>query len=89
MEAVCELLLLLEHLLFVCKAVSEGNVLQAELIDLLVLLELGGLLRIDEIVLDLLARTRINRVLSHTTLQLLELRLDFLAFSLFLIEFSL
>jgi hypothetical protein len=89
MQTICQLLFLLEYLLLVGESVREGDVLEAELIDLLVLLELGGLLRIDEIVLDLLACTRINCVLSHTTLQLLELRLDFLAFSLFLIEFSL
>ena len=89
MSHISLLLLLLEHLLFVCKAVSEGDVLQAELIDLLVLLELALLLHPDVVCLNLLSSSTVYRVLGNATLQLLELGLNFLALCLFLIKLSL
>ena len=88
-KTVCQLLLLFEYLLFVGESVPEGNVLESKLIDLLVLLELGLLLPLDEISRDLLACAGIHRVLRHTTFQLLELGLDLLALGLFLIKFGL
>lgn len=89
MKAIGQLLLLLEYLLFVGESVPEGDVLESELVDLLVLLELGLLLPLDKISRDLLACTWIHRVLRNTTLQLLKLCLDFLALGLFLIKFCL
>ena len=57
MKAIGQLLLLLEYLLFVGESVPEGDVLESELVDLLVLLELGLLLPLDKISRDLLACT--------------------------------
>ena len=54
MQTICKLLLLLEDLLLVCESIAEGDVLKAELIDLLVLLELSLLLLCDKGRRDLL-----------------------------------
>jgi hypothetical protein len=88
-KPVGQLLLLFEDLLLVGQAVAEGDVLQAELCDLLVLLELALLLHLDELLRDLLARAGVDGVLRHRALQLLELRLNLLALRLLLIQLSL
>jgi hypothetical protein len=88
-EAVGELLLLLEDLLLVGEAVPQGDVLEAELVHLLVLLELALLLHPDVVRLDLLACATVDCVLGDTTLQFLELGLNFLALCLLLIQLSL
>lgn len=88
-EAVCELLLLLEDLLLVGEAVPQGDVLQAELVHLLVLLELALLLHPDVVRLDLLPRATVHCVLGDTAFQFLELGLNFLALRLLLIKLGL
>jgi hypothetical protein len=67
-EAVSELLLLLEDLLLVGEAVPQGDVLEAELVHLLVLLELTLLLHPDVVRLDLLACATVDCILGDTTL---------------------
>ena len=88
-EAVSELLLLLEHLLLVREAVSQRDVLQPKLIHLLVLLKLTLLLHSDVVRGDLLASATVDSVLCDTALEVLELSLDFFALSLFLVQLGL
>lgn len=89
MQAVCKLLLLFQDLLLVGKAVSQGDILEAELGHLLVFLELSLLLHLDVLLRDLLAGPGVDCVLSDASLKLLELALDLLALCLLLVELSL
>jgi len=84
-ETVCKLLLLLEDLLLISEAVAEGYVLEAELCNLLILLELALLLRLNKLLRDLLAGAAVNCILRHTALKFFELILDLFAFSLLLV----
>lgn len=89
MQSVGELLLLLEDLLLVSETVPEGDVLQAELRDFLVLLELALLLHLNVLLRYLLACAAVNRVLCHRALQLLKLVLNLLALGLLFVELGL
>jgi len=86
MEAFSELLLSAEDLLLVGKSISEGDVLQSVLMNFLVL----GLVMLfpvlDHLGTEFLASSAEHGVLCNTSLQFLELMLDFLALLLFLVE---
>ncbi len=88
-KTVSKLLLLLEYFFLVGEAVSQGNILQSELIHLFVLLELTLLLHSDVVLGNLLARTTVDGILGDATLEVLELSLNLFALSLLLVEFSL
>jgi len=86
METFSELLLSAEDLLLVGKSVSEGDVLKSVLMNFLVLGLVVLFPVLDHLDAKLLTSSAEHGVLSDTSLQLLELMLDFLALLLFLIE---
>lgn len=88
-KTISKLLFLLEYFFLVGEAVSQGDVLQSELIHLLILLELTLLLHSDVVLGNLLTRTTVDGILSDATLEILELGLNLFALSLLLIELSL
>lgn len=86
MQALSKLLLSAEDLLLVGKSISEGNVLQSVLMNFLVLGLVVLFPVLDHLGTQLLASSAEHCVLCHTSLQFLELVLNFLAFLLFLVE---
>ena len=88
-EAVSQLLFLLEDLLLVGETVAQGDVLQAVLVDFLVVRRLRLLPLVKRLLLDFLAGTGEDGVLSDTSLQLFELLLDLVAFGLLLVQLRL
>lgn len=88
-KTVCQLLLFLKDLLLVSQSVSKSNVLQSVLMDLLVLQGIHLFPLIQYLLRNLLACTREHCILGYTSLELLKLLLDFMAFSLLLIQLSL
>ena len=89
MESVCQLLLLLQDFLLVGESVSQSDVLKSVLMHFLIF-ELLRLFPFIECFLgNGLASSGEHSIFSHTSLQLFELLLDFVTFSLFFIQFSL
>lgn len=89
MQAVSKLLLFLELFLKVLVAIPQGNVLEAELVNLLVFQVLILFPLVDLRVGELLTCSNKNCVFSHRVLECFELCLDFMAFCLFFVQFSL
>lgn len=88
-EAVSQLLLLLEDFLLVSKTVAQSDVLQAVLVDLLVVCRLRLLPLVEGLLLDLLAGSREDGILRDASLQLFELLLDLVALGLLLVQLRL
>ena len=88
-EAVCELLLLLENLLLVGESVAQSNVLKAVLVDFLIATGLVVLPLLDDLGLELLTGAREDCVVRDCGFEFLELVLYFLALGLLLVEFGL
>ena len=88
-ETLSELFLLLEDLLLVGQTVSQSDVLQTVLMDLLIFSLVGFLPFFNNLGAELLASTTVDSVHGHTALELLELLLDLSAFGLLLVKFVL
>lgn len=86
METVCELLLSAEDLLLICKSVSESDVLKPVLMYFLIFCLVVLFPVLDHLGTQLLSSPAENSILSDTSLQLLELMFNFLAFLLLLVE---
>ena len=86
MKTFSKLLLLLEDLLLIGKSVSESNVLQTILMNLLVLSLVSFLPLFDHLGAQLLASSAVNGVHSDRALELLELLLDLSALGLLLVK---
>lgn len=89
MEAVSKLLTLLEYLLLVGEAVSQSDVLESVLMDLLIFERLAFFPLFEGFLGDLLASSREHSILCNGTLELLELRFDLTALCLLLVELGL
>jgi hypothetical protein len=88
-KTVSQLFLLFKDLFLVGQAVTKSNVLKTVLMNLLVFGTLMIFPVLYHFCLKLLASTRENGVLSHSTFKILELILNFLALCLLLIKFGL
>ena len=89
MKSVRKLILLFENLLLVGESVSQSDVLQSELVHLLIF---GGIMLLpvfDHFVLQFLTGSAEDGILSDTSLEFLELVLNFLALCLLLIQLCL
>ena len=89
METIGQLLLLLQDLLLIRQSVSEGDVLESILVHFLVFEGLRLFPLVKGLLGDLLSCSREHCVLSHTSLELLELLLDLVALRLLLVELGL
>ena len=86
METLSKLLLLLENLLLVGQSVPQSDVLETVLMNFLILGFIGFLPVLDHLSAELFTCAAVDGVHGDTTLELLELLLDFCALRLLLIK---
>jgi len=84
-ETLSELLLLLQNLLLVSQTISQSNVLQTVLMDLLILCLISVLPLLDDFCIELLASAAVDSIHGYTSLELFELLFDLSAFGLLLV----
>ena len=86
METLSKLLLLFENLLLVGQSVSQSDVLEAILMNFLILGFISFLPVLDHLSAELFTCAAVDGVHGNTTLELLELLLDLCALCLLLVE---
>lgn len=89
METIGKLFLLLKNLLLICESVSQSNILKSILMDFLIFQTFTVFPVFKSLLWNLLSGSAEDGILSHTSLQLLELLFNLVTLGLFLIQFSL
>lgn len=89
MESISQLFLFLENFLLVGQSVPQSYILQSVLMHLLILESVHFFPLVQNLFGDFFTSSTENGVLGYATLQFFKLLLDFMAFSLLFIQFSL